>query len=287
VDDPDSNAVPDVSSPTIGRRLVAPLSDGLQRCGERLQLGRLGVLIVMGAIGAVAFAGLVLSSVSEDVVTGDGIAVRDVSNLQLFTDHRSGLLVSAARALTDLGSVGVLVLVALAAAVVLWFRGVRIIVAAAPLAALLVAGACAGVVKVLVARQRPPVGLRLVSESGASFPSGHSTDSTALLVTLGLVVAVVLLQRPLARVAVVAGAGVLAGLIGWSRLELGVHWPTDVLAGWSLGFAVAVAVSTLTLVLDHQASAGTTPTEADRRRVTVRVHRFLTTDRSSLRAVSA
>jgi hypothetical protein len=140
VDDPDPNAVPDVSSPTIGRRLVTRVSDVLGRCGERLQLGRLGVLMVMAAIGAVAFAGLVLSSVSEDVVTGDGIEVRDPSYLQLFTDHRSGVLVSAARALTDLGSVGVLVLVALAAGVVLWFRGVRIIAAAAPLAALLIRG---------------------------------------------------------------------------------------------------------------------------------------------------
>ena len=50
-------------------------------------------------------------------------------------------------------------------------------------------------------------------------------------------------RRPIAGVLVVASAGLIAGAIGTSRLVLGVHWPSDVLAGWALGFSVALAVT--------------------------------------------
>lgn len=247
----------------------------------------LGLLAVSVGVAAVVGAGVVLSAVSEDVLRGDGLEVRDPSNLQWFADHRSGLLVSVARGLSQLGSVGVLVVVAIAAAIVLWVRGARVVTAVAPLAALVVAGACAGFGKFALARQRPPAPLRLVNESDASFPSGHSTDSAALFVALGLVVAVVLLRRPIARVATVAAAGLVAGLIGLSRLELGVHWPTDVLAGWALGFGVAVTVCTVALFVDHVASTGGDATDANQGRVVVWVRRLLTFDRWSLRAVGA
>jgi undecaprenyl-diphosphatase len=116
------------------------------------------------------------------------------------------------------------------------------------LLALLSAGAVAGVLKALVGRSRPPLALHLVTESDASFPSGHSTDSAALFVAAGIVIAAVVFRRPLARVLCVAVGFAAAGLVGLSRLVLGVHYPTDVLAGWALGTVVAIALSTAVLV---------------------------------------
>jgi membrane-associated phospholipid phosphatase len=196
------------------------------------------------ALGVVVASSLALAAVSEDVVTRDGLALRDRANLRFFTVHRTPGLVSAARAFTDAGAVPFLIVLAVVAGGLLWWRGARLAVAAAPALALAVAGSAVAIGKQLVGRARPPVALHLVAESDASFPSGHATDATAVYLTLGLVVAIVVFRRPVARALTVIGAGLLAVAVGASRLVLGVHWPTDVLAGWSLGVAAAITVTT-------------------------------------------
>jgi membrane-associated phospholipid phosphatase len=132
---------------------------------------------------------------------------------------------------------------AILATVLLWRRGTCAAISLAPTMAFGVAAAAVVIVKSTVGRTRPPVSLHLVSESDASFPSGHATDSAAVFVTIALVLALFVLRRPIARVLSVAGAGLLTGAIGASRLLLGVHWPTDVLAGWALGVSIAIAVT--------------------------------------------
>ena len=241
----------------------------------------------MSAVVALGFAGLVLTAVSEDVVASDGLERHDPANLQFFTDHRSAALVGVAKAWTQLGGVGVLVVVAIAAGVFLWFRGARLVAASAPLLALLTAGALAGVGKVLVARSRPPEQFRLISESDASFPSGHSTDSAALYLTFGLILAVVLFRRPITRVLVVAAAGLIAVGVGLSRLVLGVHWPTDVLAGWALGATVAVIVSTSALLACHLAPVDPSSGAGDRRRVLAFSRRLLVRQRPAVHRATA
>jgi membrane-associated phospholipid phosphatase len=86
-------------------------------------------------------------------------------------------------------------------------------------------------VKLLVARARPPLPHRLVSVAGWSFPSGHATQSAAILPALALAAVAFGVPRVLAMT--LAVIGVLG--VGLSRIMLGVHYPTDVLAGWLLG----------------------------------------------------
>lgn len=72
----------------------------------------------------------------------------------------------------------------------------------------------------------------------ASFPSGHSMLAAVTYLTLGVLVARTLPERRL-KVYVLALAALIAGLVGVSRVYLGVHWPSDVVAGWLAGLAWA------------------------------------------------
>jgi undecaprenyl-diphosphatase len=93
--------------------------------------------------------------------------------------------------------------------------------------------------KLAIARPRPDVAGHLVEAVGASFPSGHAMMSTVVALALWRVLAPDgggPRRRPLA-VAAAAVALLAVVAIGASRVLLGVHWPTDVLAGWALGAA--------------------------------------------------
>jgi len=80
--------------------------------------------------------------------------------------------------------------------------------------------------KLAIMRPRPPQADRLDLVASWSFPSSHSAGTMLTCLSLAL----------LARSrAAPTGAILIAVLIGWSRLALGVHWPGDVLAGWGFG----------------------------------------------------
>lgn len=117
-----------------------------------------------------------------------------------------------------------------------------------PRTALFVLAATAGgtalgkLLKLVYARPRPDLVPHLVDVASASFPSGHATDSAIVYLTLGALVARSVPERPL-RVYLISVAILLTLLIGVSRVYLGVHWPSDVVAGWTIGAAWALACS--------------------------------------------
>lgn len=88
--------------------------------------------------------------------------------------------------------------------------------------------------KLVFGRDRPPLPDRLVEISSHSFPSGHAMMS-ALLATVAIAVMLRSTTPWLHRPAVLAVPGVLSLAIGFSRIYLGAHWVTDVLAGWAFG----------------------------------------------------
>ena len=98
-----------------------------------------------------------------------------------------------------------------------------------------VSGAIAvSVAKGIVARPRPDIVDHLVTVSSASFPSGHATSSAIVYLTLAALVMQIVRGR-VVRGYIIGAAGLLVGAIGCSRVYLGVHWPSDVLTGWSFG----------------------------------------------------
>ena len=88
-------------------------------------------------------------------------------------------------------------------------------------------------------RDRPPLVLHAVPALDASFPSGHAVLSATVYLTLGALIAH-FAQRRRVRVYALTAAVILAVTVGCSRVYLGVHWPTDVLAGWCVGSAWAL-----------------------------------------------
>ncbi|MDQ0314116.1 phosphatase PAP2 family protein [Amorphus orientalis] len=96
------------------------------------------------------------------------------------------------------------------------------------------------VLKQAFARPRPDLVAHLVDVHTLSLPSGHAMLSTVTYLTIGALLARVQPNR-LLKIYTVAVAVALALLVGISRVYLGVHWPTDVLSGWCLGAAWAMA----------------------------------------------
>jgi undecaprenyl-diphosphatase len=95
--------------------------------------------------------------------------------------------------------------------------------------------------KSLFHRARPDPNLHLAYVANASFPSGHAMISSAVYLSLALMLAETDPRR-LGRVCLLAFMCLVVLLIGCSRVYLGVHWPSDVVAGWCLGAAWALLV---------------------------------------------
>jgi len=195
-----------------------------------------------GLLAAVA-AAVVFAGVAEDVIQGNGAVTTDPTRLAWIAHHRTTALIDGARFFDAAGSVAVVVVLAVIISAFLWWRRVPLAAALAPATAVLSAGAVAAVLKVLVDRPRPSAAYRLVVETDPSFPSGHATGTMALGVSAAIVVAVYLLRRPIARALAVSTGVVLPLAVAASRLELGVHWPTDVVAGLALGATVALVTT--------------------------------------------
>lgn len=100
-------------------------------------------------------------------------------------------------------------------------------------------------------RPRPDLVPHGVFVYDSSFPSGHSMGSAATYLTLGALLARLQPQRRL-KIYIMALAMLLTFLVGLSRVYLGVHWPTDVLAGWTAGAIWALLCWTVTVWLQQR-----------------------------------
>jgi undecaprenyl-diphosphatase len=143
-----------------------------------------------------------------------------------------------ARDVTALGGTGVLVVVTVAVAGYLWLDrrfGAMWLVVLSTLSGTGVTYA----LKSTFNRPRPELVPHLAETLTSSFPSGHSMLSAVVYLTLGALLAQFARRKRL-KAYVLTFAVLLTGLVGFTRVYLGVHYPTDVVAGWAAGLAWAI-----------------------------------------------
>ena len=202
------------------------------------------MLAVSAMLGLALLAGSFIE-IADDVAEGDTEAV-DRSILLALREHGGPAepigpewLTTAAADITALGSIAVL------AFVVLVVGGLFASLRHFRQASILVVASIGGLIwsqslKAIFLRDRPEEMFRLVEVHNASFPSGHSMLSAAIYLTLGALAASFAPKKRI-RVFCLTAAIVATVLVGLSRVFLGVHWASDVLAGWCLGASWALA----------------------------------------------
>lgn len=212
----------------------------------------LGRSVVLGA--SFATFGLLLGGLPPE-----GPHPLDAALIDAVVALRTDLATTLFTGVTRLGDGGVVVLLTvvgvglLARLSRLWagFFGVAVAGAAALNQAL----------KHLIGRVRPDDPERLTAAHGYAFPSGHAMTTAAFALGLFFVIRALFprFQWPAA-----AGGLVLVGAVGTSRIYLGVHYPTDVLAGWALATGWVLLLATATAQWVHRRTALTPPPEPDR-----------------------
>lgn len=177
--------------------------------------------------------------ISGEMVEGDTGSF-DMAILRAAQSLRTGhpWVAEVMRDLSGLGSTAVLTLftiITVGYLVVVRARATALLVAAA-----VIAGSVGvDLLKAQFGRPRPDRGFAELVAPGMSFPSGHAAMSAIVFLTLGALLASTR-SRAVEQVYILAMATLMTVLVGTSRIALGVHWATDVLAGWALGTAWAL-----------------------------------------------
>lgn len=182
---------------------------------------------------------LVVGFLAEDVLERERFAF-EAPLMGWIHAHAAPWLTRLSLGLHTFGGPRVMTGVAALLPAALWLRGRR----QQALFALLGLGSAVGIafaMKLIFDRPRPELWPRLVGENGASFPSGHA----AMAAALGTALAVLVWRTPYRWPVVIAG-GAYVLLSGVARLVLGLHFPTDVLAGWLTGLACVLGAARLT-----------------------------------------
>ena len=201
---------------------------------RRFDPGRATGLALTVALLVIFLAAVAFGQVADMVTSRTGLYRFDAAAARWGAEHATRTSTDVLVGLTQLGSTTVIIVVALAIGLLEWFRRRRWTVLAFMVMVILGQNLIANGIKLFVHRERPPVS-HLVFSSGWSFPSGHTAAAAATYAAVALLLGRGRRWPVKAWLGTGAAAVVLA--VASSRVLLGVHWLTDVVAGAALGFA--------------------------------------------------
>jgi undecaprenyl-diphosphatase len=191
-------------------------------------------LLLTVAVAFIAAAILSIGGLLLMVRRGSGFARWDASAARFGAEHASSDVTAAMEWITDLGGSRVALTVVALIGGWTYVRTRRLTVTAYLFTTVLSTMAVNNVVKWIVDRPRPDLA-RLASHAGSSFPSGHTAAAAATWAAVALVLGRG--RRRRTKAALVAAAGGITVAVAASRVLLGVHWVTDVVAGAAMGWA--------------------------------------------------
>jgi undecaprenyl-diphosphatase len=210
---------------------------------RRLGVGEAAGLALTAGLAAVFALAAVFTYVLDSVLDGEGVAAVDRPASRWLAVHRDGWLTVVIRVITHAGDPAVVaVLAVLVCAGVAWRTRSWLPVTLGVLGAGGI-GLVVTAVKLAAGRSRPPLPFAAVAEDGYSFPSGHAAGITVVVLLSAWMLTRWVVRSWTARVVVWTSASLLIGMVGFSRIYLGVHYLSDVSAGWVLGAAWACTVA--------------------------------------------
>lgn len=214
-----------------------------ESAARRLRVEEAALLTLLAGFGIVLAAAFFFAFLLEDVLDGGGVARLDRPVSRWVAGHRLPWLTDGMRAITHLGGAGAWVVAATVGVIVAVLRR-RWVPLAAAMAAAGGIGLVVETIKNVVGRQRPGLPYAITTADGYSFPSGHAAGFTCVAVVSAWLVTRFVVRSWRGGVAVWTAAVVLAAGVGLSRVYLGVHYLSDVLAGWTVGALWAVSIAT-------------------------------------------
>lgn len=240
------------------------LNRGVDVVARKLSIDAAAAASLLVGLAIVALLSAGFAELLDGVLDGELMVLVDQPVAQWAASHRDLWLTHVLKICTYLGK-GIALTIIVTVLCVAVARRVRsrlpIILGAAGLGGV---GIILVAAKAVVGRSRPASIYALTTENGYSFPSGHATGSTATAVLCAWILTYWVVKRWIARVAVWTFALTCAGVIGFSRVYLGVHFFSDVVAGAMLGAAWAGTVMMIGTWWEHSrrylASAQSAPT---------------------------
>ncbi len=201
------------------------------------------LLVVIAALFLSAWA------ISLGIHSKSGVSSVDQSVWQFFVNHGSTRVHSIARFITSFGVIGFLGPVCVVLGSLLWVKTRSVAVAVAPWVSVMLCGEIVSILKKSTNIVRPPLQYQVAQIHNPSFPSGHTADTTAFVVSLLLILWCAINVPRLVKTWVTVIGTLAFILMGLTRLVLNVHWLSDVLAGWCIGAATGLAVTGLLLAV--------------------------------------
>lgn len=213
----------------------------LDKLKSLLKNSTVGLLVIWSIVlGCIAIFFNIFEELKDEVGGDPDLLKLDNQILNFFIQNRTPKVSGMAVDVTGLGST--VIITCLVLFLILFFSSRRHWVDALQIA---IAGMSAGILsplfKTLAARPRPPLATRLVEVDHFSYPSGHSLTAAIVYLTIGFIF-FERYKNQSERVLCMGVAVLLVLAVGVSRIYLGVHYPSDVLGGITLGTSVALMI---------------------------------------------
>ena len=189
----------------------------------------------------IAILALIFLALYIGIHTGK-IQILDDAVYQFIKEIRNDNLTNILKIITNLGgTLSLITITVVTSAILIFLKKKKLAICI--ILNLLISSFTYFILKNIIARPRPPVEERLIEESGFSFPSGHSTNNT---VFYGFVIYLIYknVKNKLLRNILCVICTILILAIGFSRVYLRVHYPSDVLAGFCLGIIIVIILET-------------------------------------------